>query len=52
VVVECRGEHTAGMTVADRRRRAAGGGVAVCTRVDAHAFLRLFEARVLEKVES
>ncbi|MFB3816702.1 MAG: nucleoside hydrolase [Candidatus Methylomirabilales bacterium] len=51
VAVECRGEHTAGMTVADRRRRARGGGIGVCTEVDAERFLRLFQARVLEKGE-
>ncbi len=47
LAVECRGEHTAGMTVADRRRRAAPGGVRVCLEVDAPAFLRLFAGRVL-----
>jgi inosine-uridine nucleoside N-ribohydrolase len=51
VAVECRGHHTAGMTVADRRRRAGGGGIAVCTEVDADRFLQLFQARVLEEGE-
>jgi inosine-uridine nucleoside N-ribohydrolase len=46
--VECRGELTAGMVVADRRRRSQGRpATRVCTGVDASRFLEIFRARVL-----
>jgi purine nucleosidase len=46
--VECRGELTAGMVVADLRRRSQGKPVTrICTRVDPPRFLELFRMRVL-----
>jgi purine nucleosidase len=48
VVVEQRGELTAGMTVADLRRRSrAPQTAAVCTEVESARFLHLFAQRVL-----
>ncbi len=48
--VECRGELTAGMVVADRRRRPRDGRpVQVCTGVDVGRFTRLFRQRVLDE---
>lgn len=46
--VECRGELTAGMVVADLRRRSQGKpATRVCTGVDAPRFLELFLERVI-----
>ncbi|HTU03046.1 MAG TPA: nucleoside hydrolase [Candidatus Sulfotelmatobacter sp.] len=49
VAVECRGDLTAGMVVADLRRRSRATPAAeVCLEVDAARVLGLFTARVLE----
>jgi inosine-uridine nucleoside N-ribohydrolase len=51
LAVERRGEHTAGMTLADRRRRRrTGDRVEVCTTVRAERFERLFGERVLGEI--
>ena len=48
VGIECRGELTAGMAVADLRRRSHAAPTAmVCTQVEAAQFLDLFQQRVL-----
>ncbi len=48
IAIECHGVLTAGMTVADLRRRSrAAPTAAVCVEVDASRFLALFRQRVL-----